>query len=64
MGIISTLFYDEVIKVDLKHPGIPGVLRHSVYGLLPQDASLRERVEKNWHNDVAYTMYNRSMTIC
>jgi hypothetical protein len=50
------------------HPGLPGVLRHSVkLRALPQDTWLRERVEKNTiraifiprrHDDVAYTMCN------
>jgi hypothetical protein len=47
------------------HPGLPGVLRRSVkLRTLPQDTSLRDRVEKScWHDAVAYTIV-QTMTMC
>jgi hypothetical protein len=52
----------------LGHQGLLGVLSHSVIQISTKDTSLRECVEKSWwprwHDDVADTMYNRSMTIC
>jgi hypothetical protein len=39
---------DTSLRERVEHPGLPGVLRHSVkLRTLPQDTSLRERVEKN-----------------
>jgi hypothetical protein len=38
-----------------RHPGLPGVLRHSVkLRTLPQDTSLRDRVEKSCWTSLAW----------
>jgi hypothetical protein len=47
----------ELTRYFDNHPGLPGVLRHSVkLRTLPQDSSLRERVENKSYSDLAGMM--------